>query len=199
MRVTQPPAPPVLRPPAPPDTPDDVDHGGGGGGRRLVATYDDRDAARRAVEALSLRGVDGGRIHLVDVDPEALSTPVPDANRRADARVGSLLERALFQGMAWGFVVGLLLTGTGMLGWHGSTVVTLLVALGGASAGMMVGAAVGLVRLPVMADAWGESARPLHPGSSTVVVVRLRADQDATPIRRVLAREGQDVTELNGG
>ena len=198
MTSTPPVAPPTLPPMVPPDDPVDPSGGGGGGERRLVATYHDRDAARRAIEALSMRGVDGGRIHVVDVDPEAIAGPVPDADRRTDARVGSLLERGLLQGCAWGFVVGFGTAGTGMLLWLGPVVTTLMVALGGASAGMMVGASIGLLRLPVMAEAWGETSRPLHPGGTTVVVVRLRAGQDAAPIRQVLAREGADVTEIDG-
>lgn len=186
------------RPPVtPPVVPPDVPATGSGGGRdrelRLVATYDDRQAARRAIEALSMRGVDGGRIHLVDVDPASFDGPVPDVHRRTDIAVSGRLGIGALQGIGWGGLFGFVVVGLAMLSWRGPVVETLVVGLGGGMAGMMVGAALGLFRLPVMADAWGETSRPVHPGAATVVVVRMRVGQDPAPLRRVLEREGRSV------
>lgn len=188
--------PPEAPPAVPPDVPPRDTGGGRGEGPelRVVATYDQRDAARRAIEALSLRGVDGGRMHLVDVDPEAFDQPVEHADRRTDAAVTTVLGTGALLGIAWGAVVGVVLAGLAMFAWRGPVVETAMVALGGGLAGMMVGAAIGLVRFPVMSVAWGETSRPVHPGADTVLVVRLRRGQDPDPVRRVLAREGRSVS-----
>jgi hypothetical protein len=156
----------------------------------MSATVTDTDRARQAVEALSLKGVDGRRIRLEPPaeDPRPASREQVRAADRGSARI--LLLRA-----AAGGVVGAVLGATagGVLGWwlvpdgDLARLAALVVSLAVACAGL--GAVVGLQTVPTMAPAWDRAGTMGRQRPHRLVVEEVD-EPDLAEVRLVLMRAG---------
>jgi hypothetical protein len=158
--------------------------------RTLTATVASNDDARRAVEALSLHGVDGRRIHVSD--PGRTGAPTSRAaDRSTDARVARRLGSRAVRGLAVGVLVGAVLGALvlGVIG--GGTTSLLLGALGGAFAGAGIGVLAGLQSTPTMAPAW-EDANAVGPGVRRLVVDEV-TDDEVDALRTLLERHARVV------
>ncbi len=159
----------------------------------LVAIYPDADLARRAIEALSRAGIDGGDIRLHGV-PTAV---VPDRadDRRVDRGVARALGgrylRGLLVGAAAGIVFGVVVFGlaSDASGWW-----LVAGAAGGATFGAGVGALVSLLGAPTMATGWGETFSSRAPRGVALSVLTTRSAR-LRRARRVLARTGAVAVE----
>lgn len=164
--------------------------------RSMMATAASARDARRVVEALSLHGIDGGRIHVRD--PAVPRSARTRAQQRAvDASVMRRIGSRLAVGIAIGAVVGAAV-GAAVLGLVTSAPVAALVGAGaGVVAGGGLGAAVGLQSTPSMAMAWEDANAP-GPGARRIVVTDVDAREE-TELRAILARHARDVTVVGPG
>lgn len=161
----------------------------------LVATTASADDARRAVEALSLHGVDGGRIRVTDPARPRSSRGV-DEDRATDRRVLKRLGSRLATGIGIGALAGAVV-GAAVLGVVAATsVATLVGAAAGAVAGAGLGAAVGLQSTPSMATAWEDANAP-GPGARRVVVTDVE-EGERTELLVLLRRHARSVQVADG-
>lgn len=156
----------------------------------MTATAASADQARAAVEALSLHGVEGRRIRVVDPARTDDGPPAQD-DRGTDARVARRLGGRMLRGLLVGGLVGAV---------FGAVVVAVVVsapssalvgALGGAVAGGGLGAVVGLQATPSMATAWEDANAP-GPGVRHVIVDDVE-DTERDALRAVLSQHARDV------
>lgn len=156
----------------------------------LVATAASADEARRAVEALSMHGVDGRRIHVADpANPRASHGRVEDraTDRRVLRRLGSRLATGIGVGALVGAIVGAI-----VLGMVGATMLAAIVGAGaGAMAGGGLGAAVGLQSTPSMAPAWEDANAP-GPGARHLTITEV-ADHEQAELLALLRRHTRSV------
>lgn len=158
--------------------------------RRLVATVASGRDARRLVEALSMHGVDGGRIRVLDPAHGDGGRPTSD-DRATDASVVRRLATRLGGGVLLGAVAGAML-GALVLGLvSGEPTVAVAGAFAGAIAGGGLGALVGLQSTPSMATAWEDANAP-GPGARHVVVTDVDPAEDAE-LRSVMTRYARQV------
>lgn len=153
----------------------------------IVATSRD---ARRAVESLSMHGVDGGRIHVTDPRHGGAGRPTSD-DRATDASVMRRLGTRLVQGIGVGALVGAVLGALVLLLVADDSSAALVGALGGAIGGGGIGAAAGLLSTPSMATAWEDANAP-GPGIRRVVVTDVDPREEAE-LRALLRRHARDV------
>ena len=157
----------------------------------LVATTASARDARRAVEALSLHGVDGGRIRVRDPARPRADRTQPDHH----ATDMSVLRRIGWRALV-GIVIGAVVGATVGAAVLGLVAAAPLAALAGAGAGVVggagIGAAVGLQSNPSMAPAWEDANAP-GPGVRRVVVTDVRPEE-RTELVALLRRYARDVT-----
>lgn len=158
--------------------------------RRLVATVASNRDARRLVEALSMHGVDGGRIQVQDPSHGEQGRPTSD-DRATDASVLRRLATRLGGGVLLGALVGAVV-GALVLGLvAGQLAVAVAGAFAGGIAGGGLGALVGLQSTPSMATAWEDANAP-GPGVRHVVVTDVDPDEDRA-LRAVFERFARGV------
>lgn len=157
---------------------------------RLTATAGSADDARAAVEALSLRGVEARRIHVVNPAHDGQGRPTSD-DRATDARVLRRLGRRFLTGVLVGGLTGAVLGAIVLALVTGTSSAVFFGALGGATAGGGLGAVIGLQSTPSMATAWEDANAP-GPGVRHVIVDEVR-DAEREDLRDVLGRHARDV------
>ena len=160
-------------------------------GQTLVATAASSTDARRAVEALSMHGVDGGRIHVTDPRHGDAGRPTTD-DRATDASVVRRLGTRLVQGIGVGALVGAVLGALVLLLVAEDSTAALVGAVGGAIGGGGIGAAAGLLSTPSMATAWEDANAP-GPGVRRVMVTDVGPGEEAE-LLALLRRHARDVS-----
>lgn len=163
--------------------------------RRLTATTASNRDARRAVEALSMHGVDGGRIHVEDPAHGDAQRPA-SGDRATDASVVRRLGSRLLTGVGVGAAIGAVVGAIVLALVAGDPAGAVLGALGGAMAGGGLGAVVGLQSTPSMATAWEDANAP-GPGVRRIMVTDLDPREEAE-LRGVLDRHARDVQVTDG-
>lgn len=163
----------------------------------LVVLHDDGAGARRTIEQLSRRGVDGGSIVLLG-PVEALGD---DRSRDRQTDLGSSLALGgrVLRGALWGIPPGaafglvLFLVVATRHPWPA----LLAGAAGGASLGAGIGVLVGLLSAPTMATSWERTFSPLLPGGVAVGVHVTDARTQQRARRALASRPGLTVEEVD--
>lgn len=156
----------------------------------VLAVFADMDAARGAVQALQMSGLDASAISLFG--PAADEAAADPLVAEADARFGSVMWRRSWVGAVIGTAVGAVAGGLGawvVLGGMGGPVTGVFWAavVGTAVFGLGTGAATGAASAAQMSRAWELTFHSVLPGE---VGVAVHTDKAATAAHseRVLAR-----------
>jgi hypothetical protein len=161
----------------------------------LVAVHRDGSEARRTIERLSRRGVDGGAIELLG--RVEVVTAGRAGDRQTDLGSSLALGGRVVRGVLWGAPVGALF-GAVLLAIVGEPSAGVLAAgaAGGASFGASVGALTGLLAAPTMASSWERTFAPMVPGG-VVVGIRVTSSRVDRRVRRALrGSAAHSVTEV---
>lgn len=155
----------------------------------IIARYPDGDSAGRAIERLSGRGVEAGRISIVGSEDR----PPMDRHtqRTTDAGTTSRIARRFGKGLVIGAVVGAVF---GAIVVAIVTPAPLMVAvlaggLAGAAAGAGLGALAGLESTPSMSTAWETTFAPDGP-DGVVVAIEARDGASLDEVQAMLAGTG---------
>lgn len=158
----------------------------------VIATFERMSAARRAIQAIQMAGVDASQISLYG--PAAEEAAADLAVSDADARFTAVMWRRTWIGALIGVVVGCAL---GVVGaWvalrgvgPGATAVFWAAVVGTAVLGLGTGAATGAASAAQMSRAWELTFHTVAPGSVGVAVHTGDA-REARRVESVLARQG---------
>jgi hypothetical protein len=161
----------------------------------LVAAHRDSRAARRTIEALSRRGVDGGAIELLG--RVEVVTAGRAGDRQTDLGSSLALGGRAVRGVIWGAPAGAIFGAVLLAVFTEPTVGVLLAgAGGGASFGASVGVLTALLATPTMASSWERTFAPMVPGG-VLVGVRVTSPRVDRRARRALRGcDAHSITEV---
>lgn len=166
----------------------------------LVVLHTDGAGARRTIERLSRRGVDGGSIVLLG--PVEARSPGRHGDRQTDLgssiALGGRILRGALTGLLPGAAFGVLLLAVAVGGQPWPALVA--GAGGGATLGAGLGILVSLLSTPTMASSWERTFAPLLPGG-VAVGVHVTTRRSQRRARRALRGLGgvtiQEVEDLD--
>jgi hypothetical protein len=161
----------------------------------LVAVHRDGREARRTIERLSRRGVDGGAIELLG--RVEVVTAGRAGDRQTDLGSSLALGGRMLRGALWGLVPGAIFGAVLLAVVGGPSAVTIASgAGGGAFFGAGVGALIGLLATPTMASSWERTFAPMVPGG-VAVGIRVTSPRADRQVRRALRGcDAHSITEV---
>jgi hypothetical protein len=136
--------------------------------KEVVATYPSADAARTAIQALERKGIDAGRIRMIDT-PGLRAPTTDDAMREPDMAVTRTVgTRAASGGIVLAIVVGVAAFLLTRFVFDAAPGAALMFGVGGAIAGGAVGMLFGGYSTLAVSDEWGESFGATGPATIAV-------------------------------